>query len=228
MAPLVPGIIAPGAKEDLSSFRVEFSSFQLVDMVGSRNHKQSQDKNKSQNRNRTNGMSQDGNIPPPSGIANLAPQEGLPPAFLDTGNPAVNVPQESIEILAKTMGAEISDGFLSRVKCEWLQGKALRFGFNRDNAVIDVPLDMLVIPDDIANELGKLPQGMCNTIVGTANSLPEGLNIASLGAPVMQAMYIAFDVERSRLMFAPAVFNSTRSDLRELGPEWTGTVFGTG
>lgn len=194
----------------MNSFRVEFSSFQLVDLADSQNT--SQDRS-----------------PPSGGITNLAPQRGLPPAFLDTGNPAINIPQESIEILVKVLGAEILDGFVSRIKCELLPGKVLRFGFNRDNAVIDVPLDLLVVPSDISNDLhANLPPGICNTVIGTSKDLPAGLNIASLGAPVMQAMYVVFDVERSRLMFAPAIINSTASHLRALGPEWTGTVSGTG
>lgn len=182
--------------------------------------------NTSQDRNP---VQQTDNTPTPNGITNLAPQQGLPPAFLDTGNPAVNIPQESIETLVKALGAEILDGFVSRIKCKSLQGKALRFGFNRNNAVIDVPVDLLVVPSDVSNDLGAdLPPGMCNTVIGTSKSLPAGLNIASLSAPVMQAMYVVFDVERSRLVFAPALINSTASHLRELGPEWTGTVIGKG
>lgn len=165
--------------------------------------------------------------PQPSRITDLAPR-GLPPAFIDTGNAEVLVPKQSIEILAKSMGAEVIDGFLSHVKCDLLKNKALRFGFNRDNAVVDVPLELMVVPDKIAKSLGKLPPGTCNTVVGSTESLPKGLNIASLGAPMMQAMYIVFDIERKRLMFAPAVLNSTRSDLRELPAEWKGTVRGTG
>lgn len=184
------------------SFRVEFSSFQLVDTVGNQTKNQS--------------------------LTSLAPPEGLPPAFIDTGNAAINIPQESLKLLVSILGAELDSNFLSKVKCESLPGKALRFGFNRDNAVIDVPLEMLVVPNDIATRLGKLPPGMCNTIIGSSGDLPPGLNIASLGAPIMQAMYVAFDAERSRLLFAPAVINSTRSDLRELGPKWMGTVSGTG
>lgn len=217
--------LLPNDKGIISAFNVQFSSLQLVDVAAK--GKTPCNRNSTRSRNRSKTVKTGDKKSQPTRITNLAPK-GLPPAFIDTGNAEVLVPRESVDILAKSMGAEVVDGFLSRVKCDLLKTKALRFGFNRDNAVVDVPLELMVVPTDIAQTFGKLPPGTCNTVVGSTESLPKGLNIASLGAPMMQAMYIAFDIERKRLMFAPAVLNSTQSDIRELSAEWKGTVRGTG
>lgn len=155
---------------------------------------------------------------------NLAPAAGFPPAFIDTGNPTILIPGSSVDMIAKSVGANLTDGFIGPVACDALQGKSLRFGFNKDKVLMDVPLEMTVVP----NEIAPLDPGLCATVIGPSANLPSGFNLASLGAPMMQSMYIAFDIERNRLLFAPAVMNATQSDIRELDAAWTGTISGTG
>ncbi|KAJ3499579.1 hypothetical protein NLG97_g199 [Lecanicillium saksenae] len=208
-APLVP---VDGTNKT-SRFQVEFSSLQLIDTDG---NKKAVDLG-------SNGEAATGNATRANGAINLAPPEAMPPAFIDTGNPGILIAPSSVKIMAQTLGANITDGFLGPVDCKSLQGKSLRFGFNKDNAVVDLPLELTLVPRDIS----VVAEGLCETVVGFDASIDK-FSLLSLGAPLMQAAYVAFDMERSRLLFAPAVMNATKSDLRELGPDWKGTVQGTG
>ncbi|KAJ3498563.1 hypothetical protein NLG97_g1031 [Lecanicillium saksenae] len=213
-APLVPD------NGTLNRFLVEFSSFQLVDTT----NMASQNMSEPCKETTAETNSKPAATANSTGI-NLSPQAALPPAFIDTGNTQVLVPPESIDIIAKAIGAKVVNGFVGPVPCEALLGRALRFGFNKDNAILDVPLELMKVPDGVEPDLDP---GMCDTVIGSATDLPAGEKLVSLGAPMMQAMYIVFDAQRSRILFAPAVLNSTKSDPRELGADWTGTVTGTG
>ncbi|KAJ6784994.1 hypothetical protein PWT90_03679 [Aphanocladium album] len=216
-APLVP--VADTNKA--SRFQVAFSSLQLINAEGV---------NKPSKARSHVGAGSNcpspvtGNATAPNDAVNLAPSGGFPPAFIDTGNSQILIPQSSVDMLAKSLGGQLRDGFIGPVDCNALQGKSLRFGFNNDNVVVDLPLELTLVP----KELSTLQDGTCETVIGPSDSLSQEFGLVSLGAPMMQSMYIVFDVERNRLLFAPAVMNSTQSDVRELGPDWTGTVNGTG
>lgn len=163
----------------IPSFVVDFSSLQLV-------------------RGNNSGMGSAKKV-------DLSPKNGLPVSLIDTGNPAIGIPSRSMQTLARALGTTFDqqNGALGSVPCSLgAEGASLAFGFNQDRAKINVPMDMMLIPD------AQQP-GQCFLPIDPADDM------ASLGAPFMQAAYIVFDMDQTRLMMAQAVINATDSRIQE-------------
>ncbi|PHH59234.1 hypothetical protein CDD81_3534 [Ophiocordyceps australis] len=138
------------------------------------------------------------------------------PALIDTGNPESQLPEEAVRKLADQFGSEFveEDGSIAAFDCSRAQG-TMRFGFNQDKAVVEVPIEMMMIPKSITKSEG------CDLALTAGDTV-------SLGSPFLQAAYVVFDDENKRIMFAQAVMNTTRSDIEAVGPDWKGTASGTG
>ena len=181
---------APLVRNDASllpKFVVEFSSLKLVMADGRSNVSPAYTSGK-----RT------------PGTRDLAPR-GLPVSLIDSGNPSVSIPASSINLLAQALGTTFTerDG-LGPINCRLASKESmLLFGFNQNKAKIKVPLDMLVVPSAF------------NHRPGCRLAIDASAEIASLGAPFLQAAYVVFDIEQRRLLFAQAVMNSTHSDVEE-------------
>lgn len=141
----------------------------------------------------------------------LTPKQGFPPSVIDTGNPAINVPDSSVKALAKALGTNFDEetGSLGSVPCDiGADGQSLMFGLNKDKAQISVPLDMLVFPDPTGETQD------CFLPIGGFSPNDGGSGISSLGAPFMQAAYIVFDVDKGSLFMAQANINATASNVQ--------------
>ncbi|KAH7401266.1 hypothetical protein BKA66DRAFT_604531 [Pyrenochaeta sp. MPI-SDFR-AT-0127] len=131
-APLVPA-----NNGQIPSFVVDFSSIEL-----------SGDQNASSNVN----------------SVQLTPNDGLPPVLLDTGNPLVSIPEESAQGLARALGTtfDVQNGF-GAVPCNiGNQGQKVTFGFNRNQAKVSVPLEMLLVPSTTVGLNGPPMAGETN------------------------------------------------------------------
>lgn len=142
----------------------------------------------------------------------LAPRNGLDVALIDSGAPSVDLPAASVRSLAKALDTTFNedDGSLGNVPCSLgQQGMSLSFGFNNDNAKVQVPLELMMLPAQ-STGAGQAEGGAdCFLPVFATDDL------ATLGAPFMQAAYIVFDMDDQRLLMAQAVLNATESNVQE-------------
>ncbi|KJZ72601.1 hypothetical protein HIM_07960 [Hirsutella minnesotensis 3608] len=136
----------------------------------------------------------------------------LPPAFLDTGSPSVILPKEMVQNLARTLGANFSDDQgMGPVDCGLARSDAvMEFGFNKDSIKIRLPLEMMLEP--------KAKTGSDDCMLAVLPSDGPDKDIATLGAAMMQAAYIVFDIDQKRLLMAQAKPNVTESAIKELPP----------
>lgn len=109
--------------------------------------------------------------------------------------------------MAKALGATFSkQNGMGPIDCSLATNKTkLVFGFNQDKAKIQVPLDLLVVPSALTNNVPgcKLPIG-------------PSQDIASLGSPFLQAAYVVFDMDQRQLLFAQGILNATGSSIEEM------------
>lgn len=132
------------------------------------------------------------------------------PTLLDTGNPELDLPVDTVRAMAQALGVETrqqnNDVLLGDVPCS-LASMSMVFGFNNDATKINVPLDLLMTPGPSA--------GQCSipSIIGVENGVVGGLT--SLGNPFLQASYAVFDSEGQKILLGQAIINVTESDLVE-------------
>lgn len=130
------------------------------------------------------------------------------PALLDTGNPELDVPVDTVRAMAQTLGVETRTEkdavLLGDVPCS-LASMSMVFGFDNDATKINVPLDILMTPGPSV--------GQCSipSIIGLENGVVGGLT--SLGNPFLQASYAVFDSEGKKILLGQAKLNVTESDL---------------
>lgn len=150
------------------------------------------------------------------GSVNLLPGGEKGPALIDTGNPEAQIPEPALRNLAKELGADFnqSNGIIGTFDCSKARG-SVRFGFNSDKAMVDVPIEMMLVPKKITRSEG------CDLAMSVGETV-------SLGSPFLQGAYVVFDDEKKRLMFAQAAINTTRSDVQAVGANWDGKMKGTG
>lgn len=193
--------VIPNARGVKAQFIVPFSSISLLPTLSCRSHLR-------------RGI--------PTKI-NLTPQTGLPAALIDTGNPQILMPSNVLNKLADALGSRVKpdQDFIDPFDCGRVQGMSLRFGFHNDSAIVDVPLEILVVPAQIA----KAAPGLCGVAIAESDKLNNG-GFASIGAPFMQAVYTVFDVESERVLFAQAVVNATETNVQEVLAGWNGTFKG--
>ncbi|KJZ74694.1 hypothetical protein HIM_05811 [Hirsutella minnesotensis 3608] len=151
-----------------------------------------------------------------NGASDLTPGRGESPILVDTGNPEVTLPARSIRGLARALDAKFdeSQGVIKAFDCSKAQG-AMRFGFNNDQAVITVPIEMMLVPQAMTKGNG------CELAMSASDDL-------AVGSPFLQSAYAVFDMENKRIMFAQAVPNVTRSEVVAVTADWAGTMQGTG
>lgn len=132
------------------------------------------------------------------------------PALLDTGNPELDLPTDTVRAMAKALGVETRTDknavLLGDVPCS-LASMSMVFGFDNDATKVNVPLDLLMTPGTKA--------GQCSipSIIGVENGVVGGLT--SLGNPFLQASYAVFDSEGKKILLGQAIMNVTQSDLVE-------------
>lgn len=132
------------------------------------------------------------------------------PALLDTGNPELDLPADTVRGLAQTLGVETridQDAvLLGNVPCS-LASMSMAFGFDNDATMINVPLDLLMVPGDIP--------GQCSipSVIGLENGVGGGLT--SLGNPFLQATYAVFDSEGEKILLRQAIMNVKETNLVE-------------
>lgn len=135
---------------------------------------------------------------------------GTQPALLDTGNPELDLPADTVRALAQTLGVETTNDqdavLLGNIPCN-LASMSMVFGFDNDATKINVPLDLLMVPGDSPGQCA-IP-----SIIGLENGVGGGL--VSLGNPFLQAGYAVFDSEGRKIMLGQAVMNVTESNLVE-------------
>ncbi|PHH93274.1 hypothetical protein CDD83_8785 [Cordyceps sp. RAO-2017] len=150
------------------------------------------------------------------GVVDLTPKEGLIPALVDTGNPENSIPGPVLQNLAKALGADFNDeeGFVEPFDCSKINGASMRFTFNK-NAIIDVPLEMMLIPEKITGEK------TCDLAMTASDAI-------SLGSPFMQAAYIVFDSGNKRMLLGQAVINTTESAVEQVGKDCKPKTMRTG
>ncbi|KAH6638091.1 aspartic protease [Boeremia exigua] len=142
----------------------------------------------------------------------LAPRDGLGVALIDSGAPSLAIPASSMRALARALGTAFNedDGSLGNLPCGLAQqDMSLGFGFNNDNAQIQVPLELMLLPNQ-------------TTVVGEARSGADCMlpifatdDLNTLGAPFVQAAYVVFDMDAQQLLMAQAVINATESNVQE-------------
>ncbi|KAG8159083.1 hypothetical protein KVR01_010744 [Diaporthe batatas] len=130
------------------------------------------------------------------------------PALIDTGNPELDLPADAVRGLAQTLGVETRNDqdavLLGNVPCN-LASMSLAFGFDNDATMMNVPLDLLMVPGDVPGQCA-IP-----SIIGLQNGVVGGLT--SLGNPFLQATYAVFDSEGKKILLGQAVMNVTESNL---------------
>ncbi|KAG6357503.1 hypothetical protein INS49_013380 [Diaporthe citri] len=132
------------------------------------------------------------------------------PALLDTGNPELDLPTDTVRAMAQALGVETRTNknsvLLGDIPCS-LASMSMVFGFDNDATKINVPLDLLMTPAATA--------GQCSipSIIGVENGVLGGLT--SLGNPLLQASYAVFDSEGKKIMLGQAIMNVTESNLVE-------------
>lgn len=143
---------------------------------------------------------------------NLSPRDGLNVVLIDSGAPSLNIPVASMRSLARALDINFNedDGSLGNVPCSLgQQGMSLSFGFNNDNAKIQVPLELMMLPVQSEGGGGATAGADCFLPLFATDDL------VTLGAPFMQAAYIVFDMDSKRLLMAQAVLNATESNVQE-------------
>lgn len=130
------------------------------------------------------------------------------PALLDTGNPELDLPADTVRGLAQTLGVDTRNDqdavLLGNVPCN-LASMSMVFGFDNDATMINVPFDLLMVPGDTPGQC-QLP-----SIIGLENGVGGGLT--SLGNPFLQATYAVFDSEGKKILLGQAIMNVTESSL---------------
>lgn len=132
------------------------------------------------------------------------------PTLLDTGNPELDLPTDTVRAMAQALGVETRTDknaiLLGDVPCS-LASMSMVFGFDNDATKINVPLDLLMTSGTTA--------GKCSipSIIGVQNGVVGGLT--SLGNPFLQASYAVFDSEGKKILLGQAIMNVTESDLVE-------------
>ena len=142
-----------------------------------------------------------------STAVNLA-ADPLPAVLLDSGNPALGIPESSARVLAQALGTTFDEeNGIGPISCDAGRGGSkLSFGFNH-SATIELPLDLIILP---------LPAGSGSK--GKACQLPINFaapRLASLGAPFLQAAFVVFDAANNKMLLSQAVLNATTSRLQE-------------
>ncbi|KAF1922375.1 acid protease [Didymella exigua CBS 183.55] len=170
----------------IPSFVVDFSSVKLISGNGSAQGAQSTD---------------------------LTPQGRPSFTLIDSGNPTVLISTKSVMSLSKALGSTFNKrtGNVGNVPCSMAQeGLSMSFGFNADNAIIQVPLELMMTSDQSSGN------GDCALPIFATDS-----DTGSLGAPFMQAAYVVFDMDQKQLLMAQAVLNATESRIEEYNPTKT-------
>lgn len=132
------------------------------------------------------------------------------PALLDTGNPELDLPVDTVRAMAQALGVETRTDknavLLGDVPCS-LASMSMVVGFDNDATKISVPLDLLMNTGATA--------GKCSipSIIGVENGVVGGLT--SLGNPFLRASYAVFDSEGKKILLGQAIMNVTESDLVE-------------
>lgn len=98
--------------------------------------------------------------------------------LVDTGDPTLTLPLDTVEALAGMLDAQPDEktGFF-RVDCKRIEGMALSFGMDKDNAKINVPLEPMVLgPEFDKDPPGFLSEGQAGGPNGGQGSQSGGGN----------------------------------------------------
>lgn len=132
------------------------------------------------------------------------------PTLLDTSNPELDVPTDTVQAMAQTLGVDprTDDNIvlLWDISCS-MASMSMVFGFDNDETKINAPLDLMMTP------AASIGQCSIPSIIDVENGVVGGLT--SLGNPVLQASYAVFDGEGNKLLLRQVIMNSIESDLVE-------------
>ncbi|WYZ35820.1 hypothetical protein EsH8_X_000467 [Colletotrichum jinshuiense] len=141
--------------------------------------------------------------------------KNLPPALIDTGNPSLSLPPEILDQIGPAIKIQTLRDGTNALRCDSGDTGA-KFSFEFQAAKVDLPLSMIFIPltNNGAPIKDKDGNSLCTLPLESSSS-----TVASLGAPLMSAVYTVFDLENKRLGMAQAKVNESATNIQEIGPD---------
>ncbi|KAK8049919.1 aspartic-type endopeptidase protein [Apiospora phragmitis] len=135
--------------------------------------------------------------------------------LLDSGSSLTYLPDTMVDDIYRSVGAQYdpSEG-AAYVPCAVAQNKTT-IDFTFSSPTIRVGMDELVL--DLVTTSGKRPtfsNGVPACLFGIA---PAGAGTNVLGDTFLRSAYVVYDLANNQISLAPTNFNSTESDVQEIG-----------
>ncbi|OHW93116.1 eukaryotic aspartyl protease [Colletotrichum incanum] len=141
--------------------------------------------------------------------------KNLPPVLIDTGNPSLSFPPQLLDQIGPAIKIQTLKDGTKALRCD-NGNTGAKFSFEFQAAKAELPLSMIFIPltDNGALTTDRNGNPLCTLPLESING-----NIASLGAPLLSAVYTVFDLENKQLGMAQAKVNESATNIQEIGPD---------
>ncbi|KAK4143825.1 aspartic peptidase domain-containing protein [Dichotomopilus funicola] len=151
----------------------------------------------------------------------LGPSPNLAIAvLLDTGSSLTYLPDPLVADLYAAVGAVFNtDANAAYVPCSLARNTTTQLGFTFSEPTIWIGMDELVL--DLVTSSGRRPTfsdgtPACLFGIGPAGSAGSG-NTFVLGDTFLRSAYVVYDLDNNQIALAPTRFNSTTSNIMEIG-----------
>ncbi|GKT54696.1 aspartic protease [Colletotrichum tofieldiae] len=141
--------------------------------------------------------------------------KNLPTVLIDTGNPSLSFPPQLLDQIGPVINVQTLKDGTKALRCD-SGNTGAKFGFEFQAAKVELPLSMIFIP--LTNNGAPTTDSNGNPLC----TLPlESINgdVASLGAPLLSAVYTVFDLENKQLGMAQAKVNESATNIQVIGPD---------
>ncbi len=136
--------------------------------------------------------------------------------LLDTGSSLTYLPDDLVQEIYSAVGAVFdTDANAAYVPCSLARNTTARLDFTFSEPTISVEMNELVL--DLVTSSGRRPtfsNGVPACLFGIG---PAGGGMYVLGDTFLRSAYVVYDLENNRIALAPTRFNSTASQVVEIG-----------